>query len=155
MTEKTAHEIRCDMLFEQHRMDMARIEQSLKSHVIKSDKKCEQHSGDINTIRATMNERERAGGSAKDTAVKVGVAIFGIFMTFAVGGLINKIQYIEKNISDHATVNETRWGEHETLIENRDTVQCKDIQSAQIAINNLPNQANKIAIIDCGAGAGQ
>jgi len=154
MTEKTEHELRCEMLFEQHKENMARIEQDFKDYKKKADINCNNHAGKINTIRATLNERERAAESKKDTAIKmipwVMTIIFGMLASLA----WSRVESNEGKIAAHATEFTTWVGSHETQIEHRDTVQCLNIQALQVAYNN-GNDMTPVQVIDCGDGAGQ
>ena len=155
MGNRSEHEIKCDYLFEQLQKEICEIKERAEKRTGALFKKADLFDSRVVEISSTLKERERAGGSAKDTAVKVGIALFGAFMSIVVVGAIGKIQSLEANISANATANETRWGEHETLIENRDTVQCMSTQSVQVAYNNTEEGSKKpIVVIQCGDGAG-
>jgi len=144
MTEKTPHEIKCDMLFDQYKTDIERVERKVDRHREAEVKKDDEHCESINVIKATLSERERAETARNNHLAKFAPLVLGIIFSLVSGLVWSNLEGIKSWIAAH-----------EKIIENRDTVQCTSIQTMQLAYNNTQEGMERpVKIIECGVGAG-
>lgn len=154
MTEEEAHRLKCDMQFAQNARDLERIEKDFEERANKTCEKSDKNAEELTKITATLNERQRAGGSRTDILAKVVPTFIVLVLSGAVTYLSSELKGIRKIVGDNKTA-DTEWrGQHTGEIEHRDTVQCLGIQTVQISYNNA-NPEQPIGVIDCGTGAGK
>jgi len=154
MTEEEAHRLKCDMQFAQNARDLERIEREFDDKSKKTCEKSDRNAEELTKITATLNERQRAGGSRTDILAKVVPTFIVLVLSGAVTYLSSELKGIRKVVADNKTA-DTEWrGKHTGEIEHRDTVQCLSIQTVQISHNNA-NPEHPISVIDCGVGAGK